>query len=67
MPKKLQAAKDEIQETGNSEEAIMDSYTGRYAFPSSRIITISKEGIQLKAQLTGQNALRMFPKSDKIF
>src|SRR5262245_20713672 len=46
---------------------ILDAYVGQYEFPTSFIITITKEGDSLMAQATGQPKFELFPESDIKF
>ncbi|PIA82034.1 serine hydrolase [Gaetbulibacter sp. 4G1] len=48
-------------------DAILESYVGKYELAPSFIITITKEGSQLKGQATGQSAADIFPKSENVF
>lgn len=44
--------------------AIYDAYVGEYELAPGMIITVSKEGAQLFAQLTGQPRFEIFPRSE---
>jgi CubicO group peptidase (beta-lactamase class C family) len=47
---------------------IFDSYVGQYKFPIIRTtITVTREGRQLFARLTGQSRLEVFPESETDF
>jgi len=46
---------------------ILKSYIGKYELTPNFIITISKEGNQMKAQATGQPIIDIFPKSNTVF
>ncbi len=48
-------------------DAILESYVGKYELAPNFIITITKEGNQLKGQATGQSAADIFPKSENVF
>lgn len=48
-------------------DAILETYVGKYELKPGFILTIIKEGNQLKAQATGQSAAEIFPKSDTEF
>lgn len=48
-------------------DEILQSYVGQYELQPGFIITISKEGSQMKAQATGQPMFDIFPKSDSVF
>lgn len=45
----------------------LQSYVGKYELNPSFIITVSKEGKQMKAQATGQPQFDIFPKSENVF
>jgi D-alanyl-D-alanine-carboxypeptidase/D-alanyl-D-alanine-endopeptidase len=47
--------------------AILDRYTGRYAFAPTFVITITREGDHLYAQATGQPRFEIFAKDDRNF
>lgn len=46
---------------------ILETYIGKYELMPNFIITITKEGSQLKAQATGQPVFDIFPKTEHIF
>ena len=46
---------------------ILETYTGKYELKPGFILTISKEGNQMKAQATGQPMVDIFPKSNEVF
>jgi CubicO group peptidase (beta-lactamase class C family) len=46
---------------------ILESYVGKYELMANFIITVTKEGNQMKAQATGQPQFDIFPKSDTEF
>jgi len=48
-------------------EDILKTYTGKYELMPGFIITITKDGNQLKAQATGQSMADIFPKSNDVF
>jgi hypothetical protein len=48
-------------------EEILESYVGDYELQPGFVITISKEGSQMKAQATGQPMFDIYPKSDSVF
>ncbi|MDC6390720.1 serine hydrolase [Maribacter sp. PR1] len=48
-------------------DEILETYIGKYALSPQFIITISKEGNQMKAQATGQPMFDIFPKSNNVF
>ncbi len=47
--------------------SILDSYIGKYELAPEFIMTISRDGSQLKAQATGQPMFDVFPKSENEF
>ena len=47
--------------------AVLNGYTGTYRFRSSAIMTISRTGNLLSAQLTGQPAVEIYPSSSTEF
>jgi len=46
---------------------ILASYVGKYELAPGFIVTISRDGNQLKAQATGQQAFPIYPKSSNVF
>lgn len=46
---------------------IFDRYVGAYQLAPNAVMTISRDGDQLYAQLTGQQKLEIFPESDRNF
>lgn len=51
----------------NVPDAILESYVGKYQLMPSFILTVTKEGNQLKTQATGQPAFDIFPKNETEF
>ena len=49
------------------EESILQSYTGKYELAPEFVITVSKDGSQLKAQATGQSEFEIYPRSENVF
>lgn len=47
--------------------AVLDRYTGYYRFGENTILTITRDGQQLSAQLTGQTATPIYPESTASF
>ncbi len=45
----------------------LESYVGQYQLAPGFILTVSREGTQLKAQATGQPEFPVFPKSKNVF
>ncbi|PHS62862.1 MAG: serine hydrolase [Flavobacterium sp.] len=48
-------------------DAILETYLGKYELQPGFILTVTKEGNQLKAQATGQPIFDVFPKSENEF
>jgi CubicO group peptidase (beta-lactamase class C family)/uncharacterized protein YneR len=48
-------------------EQLLATYVGSYELQPGFVLTITKEGSQMKAQATGQPMLDIFPKSDNVF
>ena len=48
-------------------EDILNTYVGEYELMPGFIITISKEGQQLRGQATGQQMLNIYPKTNEVF
>lgn len=49
------------------EPEVLDRYIGEYEFAPGITLTVTREGTQLSAQLTGQSAYPVFPKSEETF
>jgi len=47
--------------------AVYDDYVGRYDYGSSMVLTVTKEGDRLFAQLSGQSKAEIFPSSENEF
>ncbi|WP_117881042.1 serine hydrolase [Aureibaculum luteum] len=47
--------------------AILDTYIGKYELQPGFILTVTREGNQLKTQATGQSIIDVFPKSENEF
>ena len=65
--KKLGADVSEYEKDVVVPDAILETYIGKFELMSNFIITITKEGSQLKAQATGQPMFDIFPKSENVF
>ncbi|HMC02167.1 MAG TPA: serine hydrolase [Flavobacteriaceae bacterium] len=65
--KKLGADVSEYEKEVVVPESVLESYVGQYELRPGFILTISKEGTQLKAHATGQNTIDIFPKSENVF
>lgn len=48
-------------------EAALDGYVGTYRLGEDSVLTIARRGAQVKAQITGQPAIDIFPESSKLF
>lgn len=48
-------------------DTILQSYVGKYEMRPEFVITITKNGNQMKAQATGQGEFEIYPKSDTVF
>jgi serine-type D-Ala-D-Ala carboxypeptidase/endopeptidase len=72
IAERIDGAADPIKEWfGHREKsvdpAIYKNYIGRYQLAPGAIFTITLEGSHLQAQLTGQQAIEIFPESEKQF
>jgi CubicO group peptidase (beta-lactamase class C family) len=47
--------------------AILDRYVGQYELAPGAVLTVTRKGDHLKAQLTGQGAYGIYPSSEKEF
>ncbi len=65
--KKLGVDVSEFEKEVTVADDILQSYTGKYELAPTFILTVTKEGSQLKAQATGQPVFDVFPKSDTEF
>ncbi len=65
--KKLGVATEGLVKEVVVDDAILQSYVGKYELAPNFILTVTKEGSQLSAQATGQGAFPVFPKSDSTF
>lgn len=45
----------------------LESYVGKYELRPGFVLTVSREGDQMKAQATGQQVFPIFPKSENVF
>ncbi len=48
-------------------DAILETYVGKYELMPGFVLTVTKEGSQLKTQATGQPVFDVFPKSENEF
>jgi CubicO group peptidase (beta-lactamase class C family) len=67
MLKKLGVNTSDLVKEVSVPEALLKAYTGSYELMPGFILTITKEGAQLKAQATGQPMFDIFPKSNEVF
>jgi CubicO group peptidase (beta-lactamase class C family) len=63
----LGVSTDHITKEVSVEDHLLQSYVGRYELSPNFIITISKEGNQMKAQATGQIQVEIYPRSETVF
>ncbi|MBU8892154.1 MAG: DUF3471 domain-containing protein [Bacteroidales bacterium] len=49
------------------DNAILESYVGKYELREGVTITVTKEGKQMKAQITGQDQFEIYPESKNLF
>jgi len=49
------------------DEKILQSYIGKYELAPEFIITVTKNGNQMKAQATGQPEFEIYPRSENVF
>jgi len=67
MLKKMGEDTSDLVEEVKVASDILESYIGKYEIVPGFVLTITKEGDQLKAQGTGQPAFDIFPKSNTVF
>ena len=67
MLKKLGVQTEGMVKDAVVPNSVLESYIGKYELQPGFIITVTKEGSQLKAQATGQSAFEIFPKSETEF
>ena len=68
----LTVSKPSVVASGHVEEITVDtetleSYVGKYELAPGFILTVSRDGNQLKAQATGQGDFPVFPKTQNVF
>jgi CubicO group peptidase (beta-lactamase class C family) len=56
-----------LQPTLKLEAKALEPYVGRYTLAPGAILTVTRTGAQLKAQLTGQPAFKIYPKASNEF
>ncbi|MGO3182665.1 MAG: serine hydrolase [Aequorivita sp.] len=67
MLKKLGVETEGMVKDATVSDAVLESYVGEYELKPGFILSITKDGNQLKAQATGQAAFEIFPKSETEF
>lgn len=67
MLKKMGVATEGLVKEVTVNPAILESYVGKYELQPGFVITVRKEGDQLKAQATGQPEFDIYPKAENIF
>jgi len=67
MLKKLGVNTETLIKDIDVPDDVLKSYTGDYELMPGFILSITKEGKQLKAQATGQQAFEIYPKSINVF
>lgn len=67
MLEKLGADISDLVEEVIVPDDLLKRYVGQYELMPGFILTVSKEGNQLKAQATGQPAFDIYPKSNTVF
>ncbi|NNE26168.1 MAG: serine hydrolase [Saprospiraceae bacterium] len=65
--KKLGVSEEDIVQDAVLTEEQLDKHIGQYELMPDFVITITREGTQLKAQATGQPVFDIFPKSENEF
>ena len=61
------APKLEDEETVKVASDVLDLYTGKYSYKGLGVLTVRRQGDQLKAQMTGQPEFDIYPKSENEF
>ena len=67
MLKKLGVETEGIVKDVTVSDAVLASYVGNYELKPGFVLTVTKEGSQLKAQATGQRDFEIFPKTETEF
>jgi len=67
MLKKLGVSTESLVKEVTVEDAILESYVGKYELAPGFILTVTKYDSQLKAQASGQSEQPIFPKSKNVF
>jgi tetratricopeptide (TPR) repeat protein len=58
---------DELLPDVEVDPELLERYVGQYELMPGFILTVTREGNQLKAQATGQQQFDIFPRSDTVF
>jgi CubicO group peptidase (beta-lactamase class C family) len=67
MLKKLGVETEGIVKDVTVPDAVLETYVGNYELKPGFVLTVTKEGSQLKAQATGQSDFEIFPKTETEF
>lgn len=67
MLKKLGVDTGDLAKDFEVDEGVLESYVGKYELMPGFILTVTKDGKQMKAQATGQPVFDIFPKSENEF
>lgn len=67
MLKKLGVDTENLIKEVTIEDAILESYVGKYELAPGFVINVTKDGEQMKAQATGQGQFEIYPKSENVF
>ena len=67
MLKKLGVDTSSLTEEVVVPDEVLQSNVGKYELQPGFVLTVSKEGSQMKTQATGQQMVDIFPKSDTVF
>ncbi|RIA10205.1 CubicO group peptidase (beta-lactamase class C family) [Flavobacteriaceae bacterium MAR_2010_72] len=65
--KELGINTDELFKEIIIDDTILESYIGKYELSPEFVITVSKDGSQLKAKPTGEEEFEIYPKSKNVF
>ena len=65
--KELGVSTDNLIKEIKIDDSLLQSYVGNYELAPGFVITITKEGSQMKGQATGQGQFDIFPKSENEF
>ncbi len=63
----LKAPKLEQEKTVEVDEKIREDYVGKYQLAPDVIVSVTRQGDQLFSQITGQPALKIYPRSETEF